>query len=90
MFDAIASRYDLVNRIMTFRLDVRWRRRTVSDLRLPVGAVVADLASGTGDLCAELKRQGLTPLSFDFSFLRVSTAQRFVSSGTRRPQSTDA
>ena len=68
MFDAIASRYDLVNRIMTFRLDVRWRRRTVSDLRLPVGAVVADLASGTGDLCAELKRQGLTPLSFDFSF----------------------
>ena len=26
MFDAIAPRYDLVNRIMTFRLDVRWRR----------------------------------------------------------------
>ena len=29
MFDAIAPRYDLVNRIMTFRLDVGWRRRTV-------------------------------------------------------------
>ena len=26
MFDAIAPRYDLVNRVMTFRLDVRWRR----------------------------------------------------------------
>ena len=68
MFDTIAPRYDLVNRIMTFRLDVRWRRRAVSDLRLPVGAIVADLASGTGDLCAELRRQGLVPLSFDFSF----------------------
>ena len=32
MFDAIAPRYDLVNRIMTFRMDVGWRRRTVRDL----------------------------------------------------------
>ena len=32
MFDAIAPRYDLVNRIMTFRLDVRWRRRAVRSL----------------------------------------------------------
>ena len=29
MFDAIAPRYDLVNRVMTFRLDVRWRRHAV-------------------------------------------------------------
>ena len=34
MFDAIAPRYDLVNRIMTFRMDVRWRRRTVESLDL--------------------------------------------------------
>ena len=31
MFDAIAPRYDLVNRVMTFRLDVRWRKRAVKD-----------------------------------------------------------
>ena len=37
MFDAIAPRYDLVNRIMTFRLDVRWRRRAVRTLGLPAG-----------------------------------------------------
>ena len=37
MFDAIAPRYDLVNRVMTFRLDVRWRRRTVEALALPAG-----------------------------------------------------
>ena len=49
MFDAIAPRYDLVNRIMTFRLDVRWRRKAVRLLGLPVGSLVLDLASGTGD-----------------------------------------
>lgn len=67
MFDTIAPRYDLVNRIMTFRLDVRWRRVAVRSLGLPSGAVVADLAAGTGDLCIELGRQGLRPLSFDLS-----------------------
>ena len=68
MFDAIAPRYDLVNRIMTFRLDVRWRRKTVRELALPTGSVVLDLASGTGDLCIDLRESGLTPVSMDLSF----------------------
>ncbi len=67
MFDAIAPRYDLVNRIMTFRLDVRWRRRAVRSLALPPGSRVLDLASGTGDLCIDLVRGGLRPVSVDFS-----------------------
>lgn len=68
MFDSIAPRYDLVNRIMTFRLDVRWRRRAVKLLALPAGSRVLDLASGTGDLCVDLRRAGLVPLSMDLSF----------------------
>lgn len=67
MFDAIAPRYDIVNRLMTFGLDVRWRRRAVRELRLGKGSLVIDLASGTGDLCIELRRVGLVPLSFDLS-----------------------
>jgi len=67
MFDAIAPRYDLVNRIMTFRLDVAWRRTAVRSLELPAGSLVADLASGTGDFCRELNRNGYHALSFDFS-----------------------
>jgi demethylmenaquinone methyltransferase/2-methoxy-6-polyprenyl-1,4-benzoquinol methylase len=67
MFDAIAPRYDFVNRLMTFRLDLRWRRSTVAALALDRGSRVLDLASGTGDLCRELARSGLVPLSFDFS-----------------------
>jgi demethylmenaquinone methyltransferase/2-methoxy-6-polyprenyl-1,4-benzoquinol methylase len=68
MFDAIAPRYDLVNRIMTFRLDVRWRRRTVRDLAVADGSTVLDLASGTGDLCIDLREAGLTPISVDLSY----------------------
>ena len=67
MFDSIAPRYDLVNRIMTLRLDVGWRRRTVRELGLPAGSLVADLACGTGDLCRELTRFGHAPVGFDFS-----------------------
>ena len=37
MFDAIAPRYDFVNRVMTFRMDVGWRRTTVASLALPAG-----------------------------------------------------
>ncbi len=68
MFDAIAPRYDLVNRIMTFRLDTRWRRKAVRLLNLPQGSTVLDLASGTGDLCIDLRRVGIRPLSMDLSF----------------------
>jgi demethylmenaquinone methyltransferase/2-methoxy-6-polyprenyl-1,4-benzoquinol methylase len=68
MFDAIAPRYDMVNRIMTFRLDTRWRKLAVRRLALTKGARVLDLASGTGDLCVDLRKAGLIPLSFDMSF----------------------
>jgi demethylmenaquinone methyltransferase/2-methoxy-6-polyprenyl-1,4-benzoquinol methylase len=67
MFDAIAPRYDLVNRIMTFGLDQRWRRQTIGLLGLPPGSIVLDLAAGTGDLSAEAERQGLTPIGIDLA-----------------------
>lgn len=75
MFDTIAPRYDLVNRVMTFRMDVGWRRRTVRDLRLPAGSLVADLACGTGDFCRELSAQGLRPVGFDLSYGMLAAAR---------------
>jgi demethylmenaquinone methyltransferase/2-methoxy-6-polyprenyl-1,4-benzoquinol methylase len=67
MFDRIAPRYDLVNRVMTFRMDVGWRRRTVRALRLPPGSRVADLACGTGDFCRDLAAARMRPVGFDLS-----------------------
>ncbi len=67
MFDAIAPRYDLVNRLMTFGMDGGWRRRAVAALTLQRGAVVADVACGTGDLCRELGRAGYRAVGIDLS-----------------------
>jgi demethylmenaquinone methyltransferase/2-methoxy-6-polyprenyl-1,4-benzoquinol methylase len=75
MFDAIAPRYDLVNRIMTFRLDVRWRRLTVRSLTLRPGSTVLDLACGTGDLCRELQASALVPIGVDLSFGMLAAAR---------------
>jgi demethylmenaquinone methyltransferase/2-methoxy-6-polyprenyl-1,4-benzoquinol methylase len=75
MFDAIAPRYDLVNRVMTFRLDVRWRRMAVASLELAAGSRVLDLASGTGDLCIDLARAGHLPISVDLSFGMLAAAR---------------
>ena len=75
MFDAIAPRYDVVNRIMTFRLDVGWRRRTVGNLGLTPGSTVLDLACGTGDLCRDLERAGHHPVGLDVSWGMLAAAR---------------
>jgi demethylmenaquinone methyltransferase/2-methoxy-6-polyprenyl-1,4-benzoquinol methylase len=57
MFGAIVPRYDLINALMTLGLDRRWRRATVA-LSEPRGAVMLDIATGTGDLAFEAAHQG--------------------------------
>ena len=75
MFDRIAPRYDLLNRALTFGLDTRWRTRAVGALGLRAGSVVADVASGTGDLCRDLSEAGLVPIGVDFSFGMLAAAR---------------
>jgi|TARA_Y100000310_G_scaffold292153_1_gene320692 demethylmenaquinone methyltransferase/2-methoxy-6-polyprenyl-1,4-benzoquinol methylase len=75
MFDSIAPRYDLVNRIMTFRLDVGWRRRTVAALHLPCGSTVMDVACGTGDLCRDIQRAGHRAIGLDMSWGMLTMAR---------------
>jgi demethylmenaquinone methyltransferase/2-methoxy-6-polyprenyl-1,4-benzoquinol methylase len=75
LFDTIAGRYDLVNRVMTFGMDMGWRRRAIRDLRLPGGALVLDLACGTGDFCRELTRVGYRTVGFDFSHEMLRAAK---------------
>jgi demethylmenaquinone methyltransferase/2-methoxy-6-polyprenyl-1,4-benzoquinol methylase len=67
MFDAIAPRYDLLNRLISLGLDQRWRRRTVLALGLRPGMSALDLATGTGDLALMIARThpGVTVLATD-------------------------
>jgi len=57
-FDAIASRYDITNRIISFGIDLHWRRVAVRHLaEIPEEATVLDLACGTCDMGRELLRR---------------------------------
>ena len=57
MFDDISHRYDLLNRLLSFGIDRRWRRFAVSQLSIPKGGRVLDIATGTCDVALEVAEQ---------------------------------
>jgi demethylmenaquinone methyltransferase/2-methoxy-6-polyprenyl-1,4-benzoquinol methylase len=58
MFDRIAHRYDLLNRILSFGRDMSWRRRAVALAGLGPGERALDVGAGTGDLAMALSAAG--------------------------------
>jgi demethylmenaquinone methyltransferase/2-methoxy-6-polyprenyl-1,4-benzoquinol methylase len=58
MFASIVGRYDLLNRLLSLRRDVYWRRVAVALGQIPRGGDVLDLCAGTGDVALEIVRQG--------------------------------
>jgi len=78
MFDAIAGRYDLMNRVMTFGQDQRWRRCVVSSARARASGAALDLATGTGDIAALLAETSpsLRVVGGDFSLKMLEQAKR--------------
>ncbi len=58
MFDAIAPRYDLLNRVLSFGIDRLWRRQAIAMLRPERPRRILDVATGTADLAIEALRLG--------------------------------
>lgn len=80
MFDRIAGRYDLLNRVISFRLDKRWRHRVIA-AAIAEGSCILDIGTGTGDLVYEaaqtMRRNGrLVGLDFSSAMLRLAQARR--------------
>ena len=76
MFDRIAPRYDVLNRLIAFRLDQRWRRAVVRATAISAQDRVIDLACGTGDLSELAVRTGARVVGVDFAGNMLAGARR--------------
>lgn len=80
MFDRIAPRYDRMNRLMTGRMDQRWRKELIHRLAITDDDHVLDLACGTGDFAelARLETRHVVGVDFSREMLRGALARRLA------------
>ena len=58
MFDSISGNYDGLNRVITFGIDIKWRKRVVAILKKKQPNSILDIATGTGDLAINMAKTG--------------------------------
>ena len=81
MFDRIAPVYDLMNRVMTAGLDLRWRR-IAAETVVRSGDRVLDACCGTGDLAVACAKRGGDVTGLDFSPAMLERARRKLPAAT--------
>jgi demethylmenaquinone methyltransferase/2-methoxy-6-polyprenyl-1,4-benzoquinol methylase len=89
MFSSIASRYDLLNRLLSFGSDTRWRRYAVKQVRFSENGRILDIATGTGDMTfaiAAATPASVTIVGVDFckEMIEIATAKKEKSIYSRR------
>ena len=91
MFDSIAPRYDLLNRLLSFRRDIAWRRRLAKLVAQHRCHRVLDLATGTGDVLLALakKRAAQMAVGIDLAPKMLTLAQKKLAKN-RAPQTFSA
>ena len=82
MFSGVAPRYDLLNRLLSLRRDVGWRRLLVASLAQAPPGRVLDLATGTGDVALAL--DGRAVIGADFCLDMLALAERKAARRGRR------
>jgi len=81
MFAEIAPRYDFLNRLLSFGIDRRWRKRLMHDLAPSAEHAVLDLCCGTGDLALAFQKCGCAVVGADFTAPMLHAATSKPSAG---------
>lgn len=78
MFDRIAERYNVMNRVMTGGQDMKWRRFVIEKAQLPPNGTMLDLATGTGDIAFEAlkKTPSAQVIGADFALQMMVVGKR--------------
>ena len=86
MFDRIAGRYDLINRLISGGQDLKWRRMLVELAALPEHGRLLDIAAGTGDIAFEALKQspGAQVVGADFALNMLQVGRRRLTIRTTR------
>jgi demethylmenaquinone methyltransferase/2-methoxy-6-polyprenyl-1,4-benzoquinol methylase len=74
MFDAIAPTYDALNHLLSFGMDIRWRKKAIALLKEKKGGTFLDIAAGSGDISLEilsLNPQRIVGTDFALNMLNV-------------------
>ena len=74
MFDNIAPRYDLLNRLLSMGIDVQWRKKAIKQLAAYSPQIVLDIATGTGDFALAamaLKPERIIGIDISNEMLRI-------------------
>ncbi len=80
MFDTIAPRYDLLNRLLSLGIDRRWRTFAVAQIKSSPSGKVLDIATGTGDVALEVARQ----TSNDVTIVGADISREMVEIGRQK------
>jgi demethylmenaquinone methyltransferase/2-methoxy-6-polyprenyl-1,4-benzoquinol methylase len=83
MFDRIAHRYDLLNRVLSLGQDVRWRRLVARRVAAAAPRRVLDVCTGTGDIALAMN-PGPTIVGADFSLPMLELARSKARRSRRR------
>lgn len=73
IFDSIAFKYDFLNHLLSFGIDIYWRKKALQLTKINPNSILLDVACGTGDFAIEAKKFGVEKIfGADFSFNMIS------------------
>jgi demethylmenaquinone methyltransferase/2-methoxy-6-polyprenyl-1,4-benzoquinol methylase len=82
MFTEVPCRYDLMNRLLTFRFDEIWRKKAARECLAGKPSKILDLCTGTGDLAIQIARgadRSVEIIGLDYSTAMLTLAEKKAS-----------